>query len=188
MRNIYDLAVSMYYQFADNIDADVGRGRNVDHYFRSMSKYDGLSAIIGGMSKPDFVWKGIGPHAWQMALMLEFAQGYPCWVSSYEQITEDKSAQIRSLAAFLDIELSEARLQNLVEASSFAAMKATAERNNQGSHFRSGRAGNHAQELGDDHIEQIRSEIERHAPQLPDLLNQAGMSHIVYAEKPLRRC
>lgn len=179
LRNIYDLVVSMYYQFANNIDADVGRGRNVEHYFREISKDEGLSCIANGMLKPDFVWKGIGPHCRQMELMLQFAETYPCFVTSYETITRNKSEEIQRLAKFLEISLDDAKVQKIAYNSSFDAMKAVADRKNVGSHFRRGQPGGHAEELSVAHVQQIQQALKTHAPHLPDLLTKAGLSHIL---------
>ncbi|MBD9362045.1 sulfotransferase domain-containing protein [Methylomonas sp. EbB] len=179
MRNIYDLAVSMYYQFANNIDADVGRGRNVDHYFKSISKNDGFSGIIEGMLKPDFVWKGVGPHFRQMELMLEFAEVYPCFVTSYEDMTKRKPEEVQRLANFLQINLDEKTLEKIVFNSRFDVMKAHAIRQNTSSHFRKGVSGSHVEELTVDHIHKIRNELCSHAPMLPSLLEAANLSHVL---------
>ncbi|MEO5376663.1 MAG: sulfotransferase domain-containing protein [Magnetococcus sp. DMHC-6] len=179
LRNVYDLVVSMYYHFAHNIDADVGRGRNVDHYFRAMSKEEGLSCIAQGMLKPDFVWRGIGPHCHQMVLMLEFASIYPCFVTCYEHMTQNKSAELQKLAHFLEIPLHEAQMQKIVYNSRFDVMKKEADSKNVGSHFRKGRSGSHAQELREIHIQQIQMAIQTHAPQLSELLAKANLSHIL---------
>jgi len=179
LRNIYDLAVSMYYHFANNIDADIGRGRNVDHYFQAINKDDGLSCIVDGMLKPDFVWKGIGPHYHQMELMLQFAEIYPCFVTSYENMLHYKLDEIQRLASFLDIPLNNGQAQDVAYNSYFDVMKVAAERKNVGSHFRKGQSGSHAEELNMSHVQQIQQVLEKHAPNLPDLLQKANLSHIL---------
>lgn len=178
LRNIYDVVVSMYYHFANNIDADVGRGRNVDHYFQTISKEEGLSCIVEGMLKPDFVWKGAGPHYHQMELMLQFSEIYPCFITTYEKMHHDKLSEIQKLADFLEIPLSNEKAQDVAHSSYFDVMKAAAERENIGSHFRRGRPGSHADELNVNHVRQIQHILKQHAPYLSDLLQKADLSHI----------
>lgn len=180
IRNIYDLAVSMYYHFANNIDADVGRGRDVEHYFQAISKDEGLSCIVEGMLKIDFVWKGIGPHFQQMELMLQFAEIYPCFVTSYENMTRHKADEVKRLASFLAIPLDDEQLHRVCFNSQFDVMKANADSKTVGeSHFRKGRSGSHAEELSLMHVQQIQQALTSHTPNLPGLLDKAGLSHVL---------
>lgn len=184
LRNVYDLVVSMYYQFANNIDADVGRGRNVDHYFQALTKDEGLACIVDGMLKPDFVWKGIGPHCHQMELMLQFSEIYPCFVTSYENIVQHKPDEVRRLASFLDIPLDDTQVQQISYNSRFDVMKAAADRKNVGSHFRRGRSGSHAEELNRHHVQQVQQALKTYAPNLPDLLDKAKLSQVLELAVP----
>jgi len=180
LRNIYDLVVSMYYHFANNIDADIGRGRNVDHYFREMSKKEGLSCIIEGIRKPDFLWKGIGPHLQHMELMLQFSERYPCFVTSYENITQQKSGEVQRLAKFFEIPLNDVQVQSICCNSCFNKMKANADRKILGvSHFRRGRSGAHAEELNMVHIAKIQHAIKSYSPHLTDLLDKTHLAHVL---------
>jgi hypothetical protein len=184
VRNLFDLAVSMYHHFADNIDADIGRGRNVEHYFRDISKDEGLSAIISGMSRPDFRWRGLGPEADHMVQMLELAAEYPCHITSYERLTGDKDAAVAALAAYLEIPLSQADRARIVAGSSFEAMRARATAAGHGSHYRKGRARAHGEELSPHHMTLIRDVVAREAPTLPALAAKAGFPEILATEIP----
>lgn len=180
IRNIYDLVVSMYYQFANNIDADVGRGRNVEHYFQAISKDEGLSCIVEGMLKSDFVWKGMGPHFQQMELMLQFAEIYPCFVTSYENMIRHKADEVKRLTSFLELSLDDKQLQKICFNSRFDVMKANANPGNVGeSHFRKGRSGSHVEELSMMHVQQVQRALKNYAPNLPNLLAKANLSHVL---------
>lgn len=178
LRNIYDLTVSMYYHFLNNVDADVGRGRNVDSYFRDMNKSEGLRCIINGMTKTDFIWRGIGPHLYQMTLMLEFSEKYPCYVTTYERITSNKSDEIRSMANYMGIPITKALEGQIIHNSDFDTMKTSAIERKEGSHFRKGKPGSHAEELESWHIQHIQSIMNVHAPRLPLLVERAGISEV----------
>ncbi|MBF0623111.1 MAG: sulfotransferase domain-containing protein [Magnetococcales bacterium] len=185
VRNIYDMTVSMYHHFAKNIDAELGRGRNVDHYFKGMSRQEGMSAIINGMVKPDFHWPGLGFHLKHMQEMFLLAQEYPSWIISYEQLVQNKAEAVRSLAAFLDIELTVDRCRTIVEASGFEAMKARADSDERlaPSHFRHGKPKGHLTELTKSHCHQIKTVLAQAAPQLTALAKRAGMAETVYSER-----
>ncbi|MBF0611562.1 MAG: sulfotransferase domain-containing protein [Magnetococcales bacterium] len=176
LRNIYDLPVSMYYHFANNIDVEIGRGRNVDAYFRAMSREEGLSAIISGMERVDFRWRGTGPHYQQMALMLEFANQYPCFVTSFERINTQKAEEVVRLGDFLELPLSQERVTTILHNSGFQVMKETSL---SGSHFRKGQAGSHADELNQEHVVLIQQQLATHAPQLAQLVAQAQLPEIL---------
>ncbi len=179
LRNVFDMTVSMYYHFARNIDADIGRGRNVDHYFKDMSKSEGLTAIINGLQKPDFNWKGLGPHLEQMELMLTFAQEYPCFVTTFENITSHKFIEIKRLAQFLNLPLSDQQLCDIEQASSFNQMRAAARQKNKGSHYRKGKKNSHIDELTHAHIRLIQQAVVTHSPNLPKLSSIAGIDDIL---------
>ena len=53
VRNIYSLAVSMYYHFANNIDHELGKGANKHLYFSKIDKNTGLHQIISGCNEAD---------------------------------------------------------------------------------------------------------------------------------------
>jgi hypothetical protein len=179
MRNVFDLAVSMYHHFADNIDADIGRGRDVEHHFRAISKDEGLDAIITGMTRPDFRWRGLGPQAEHMVHMFELAAALPCHVTSYERVTADKAGELVAMAGFLGIELPEQRKAAIVAASSFGAMRTQALAAGHGSHFRRGQARGHTDELLPRHVAMIREVIAKEAPELPRWVERTGFHELL---------
>ncbi|MBF0421766.1 MAG: sulfotransferase domain-containing protein [Magnetococcales bacterium] len=179
IRNIYDLPVSMYHHFAKNIDADIGMGRDVDHYFREVDHPTGLAMIINGFIKPDFIWPGLGTHLQHIQMLLELARDYPSFLTSYDRLLLHKARELKALATFLDLPISENRLATIVEESSFGAMKAKADALNMGSHFRKGRVNSHAEELSGEHIRMIHQVIDREAPDLPAIAKAAGFEEIL---------
>jgi hypothetical protein len=184
MRNLFDLAVSMYHHFADNIDADIGRGRNVDHHFRAMSRDEGLEAIITGMTRPDFRWPGLGPQADHMVHLFELGAAHPCHLTTFERVTEDKPREVAAMAAFLGITLSEQRLQEIVHGSAFQTMRDRAAAAGRPSHFRRGHARSHTDELSPRHVSLIREVIDRQAPALAGWIERTGFHELLAVAPP----
>jgi hypothetical protein len=179
LRNLFDLVVSMYHHFADNIDADSGRGRNVDHHFRAMDRDAGLEAIIVGMTRPDFRWRGIGPQAAHMVDLLTLAEAHPSFVTSFERLTAHKRQEVQRLAAYLDLPLPPDRLDTMVGGSSFEAMRAQARAQGRGSHYREGQPGSHARALTPRHISLVRQMVAEHAPTLETQARAAGFPELL---------
>lgn len=179
IRNIYDLVVSMYYHFAGNIDADIGRGANVDQYFSTVSKQDGMNAVVIGRDAKGFRWSGIGPHISQMEQMLLFAQTYPCFITTYERLNLQKKEELIRLSEFLEYPITNAEVDIIMQSSSFNTMKAEAIQKNAGSHFRNGKIKSHVDELNDDHIKNIDRELSIYAPRLQKLITEFGLNEIL---------
>jgi hypothetical protein len=179
LRNLFDLVVSMYHHFADNIDADSGRGRNVDHHFRQMDRDAGLEAIIVGLTRPDFRWRGIGPQAAHMVHLLTLARVHPSFVTSFERLTADKRQEVQRLAAYLDVPLPPDRLDTIVGASSFESMRAQAIAQGRGSHYREGQPGSHTRALSPRHITLVQQIVAQQAPDLEPLARAAGFPEIL---------
>jgi hypothetical protein len=167
----------MYHHFADNIDADIGRGRNVDHHFRALSRDEGLEAIITGMTRPDFRWAGIGPQADHMVKMFELAATHPCHLTSFERVTRDKPREVAALAAYLGIDLPAETLARIVKGSAFETMREKATAAGRPSHFRRGQAGSHA--LSPRHVALIREVVAHEAPTLPAWLERTGFTELL---------
>ncbi len=179
MRNIYDLVVSMYYHFANNIDHEIGRGANKHGYFSRLGKDAGIQKIITGCDDTEFKWRGIGPHLHQMECMFQFASVFPCHLASYEDIVSNKAKSIPALAEFLDISLSLNDLDELVRSSGFDAMKYSALKQNKASHFRQGKIQSHTHELSLKHIQEVQECLEKYAPKLAPLATLAGFNSLL---------
>ncbi|MGN7612485.1 sulfotransferase domain-containing protein [Magnetococcales bacterium HHB-1] len=181
LRNIYDLTISIYYHFAHNIDHEIGRGRNVDHYFREMNFEEGIEAIIRGLRRPDFYWRGLAPHLHHSLRMLKLAQAYPSFITSFEKLTQNKSTQIKKLADFLKIPLSEQKLADLIARSSFNAMKAEAKKSPSGvvSHYRQGKVDGHAHLLQSKQKRMIHALLQQETPDLTKMAIKMGFEEII---------
>jgi hypothetical protein len=179
IRNIYSLAVSMYYHFANNIDHELGKGANKHEYFSGMDKDAGLHEIISGCDNKKFRWKGIGPHFYQMECMLDFSNTYPCHLISYENIVKNKIQSIQKLSQFLDVTITPNELNSLAYSSEFDTMKKVAAKSNAGSHFRLGETNSYLHELNPQHIQAIQESLSKHAPKLASLAKQAGFNELI---------
>ena len=177
VRNIYDWVVSAYHHFADNIDHEVGGGRNVDHHFQKLSFEKGLDIIIKGKVFPDFVWQGIGPMLVHTSLLITLAKECDSFLTSYDLVVENKRDQIRDLAGFLQIKLPEDRLDEIFAKTNFGPMRSEALASGQGSHFRVGKPGANRVMLTSAHISAIEEEIGKWCPALPskEISRQLGL-------------
>ncbi len=179
MRNIYDLVVSMYYHFSNNIDHEIGRGANKHNYFSHLGKDSAIQKIITGCDGKEFKWRGLAPHLQQMEHMFKFANIFPCHLVSYDGLVNNKEKNIQELAGFFNMALSPDNLDELVHSSGFDAMKSAALKQNRASHFRQGKTRSHIQELDRKHIQAIEECLEKHAPNLALLATSKGFSGLL---------
>ena len=179
-RNIFDLSVSMYRHFANDIDAEIGRGAGQKNLFGDMSPSQGIALTINGAWTPGFGWTGMGPHLHQVQEMLAFAREYPCCVLSFEQLMADRAGQVKRIADYLGIPLDAQRLAEVAQGSSFSAMKAAAEAGGGASHFQEGKPGGHAKYLFHYHVHMIRHLQRVHAPDLDRYAREADMRELTY--------
>lgn len=179
LRNVYDLAVSMYYHFANNIDWEIGRGAGQAEFFKSVGKERGLAYIISGGNEKGFLWPGIGYHLKQMQLSLEFSQGYPCCVLTFERLVQDRRLAVLELSRYLKVEVDDERLSAIVESSSFKSMKERNERKGISSHFRKGKAFAYNDDLNKMHIALLQTQMHQYAPKLETLAHSRGVDEII---------
>ncbi|MEE9386530.1 MAG: sulfotransferase domain-containing protein [Nannocystaceae bacterium] len=179
LRNVCDLVVSMYHHFAGNIDADIGRGRNVGRYFGEMTRSDGLLAIILGMQRQDFRWPGLEFHLEHIHAMLELAALHPSHLTTFERFTCDRRGEAARVASFLGLSLSPAALDAAASSTSFQAMRRAAQARGRGSHYRRGVAGSASDELEEVHFSAIRALVARHAVHLPSRCEAAGVAEVL---------
>jgi hypothetical protein len=182
LRNIYDLTVSMYYHFLNNIDADIGRGAGKSEFFSRIGKNKGLEYIIAGCKEPEFSWSGLGLHLHHMECMLTFAQDYPCHVVTYEQLVENKEEEIKKIAGFLGIDSMDSQIADIVISTEFNTMKKEAMNNGNGSHFRKGKVYGHIGKLNERYSNLIKNELDMHASNLKALARDHGIEHILKVE------
>ncbi len=179
LRNIYDLSVSMYYHFINNVDWEINRGAGQDKFFKSLSKERGLTYIISGSKEKEFYWPGIGYYMSQMELLLEFAETYPCCVLTFERLVQDRKAAVADLARYLTIKIDDQRLAAVVEASSFKSMKERCRQKGIFSHFRIGKAFAYGNDLNKRHITLLQTQMRQYAPKLEMLAHRQGLNEII---------
>lgn len=183
IRNIYDLLVSQYFHFADDVDAAIGHGTKTDDYFSAMSRSEGLCLVLCGATSRQFHWIGFGYQLRQIQEMLKFSKEYPCHVISYDRLVLEKRTEVERLARFLELKPSPATLAGLLDSSGLDAMRAARVATvGSGDHFRKGTPGDHVNVLSPLHYHIINHLILTFAPMLPALCAELGFVDIVDAK------
>ncbi|HRQ81379.1 MAG TPA: sulfotransferase domain-containing protein [Azospirillaceae bacterium] len=180
IRNVYDMAVSQYHHYADDIDREFQRGAGRAAFFGSVTRDFGLAVIVAGYNGEGFVLPGFGDYLRQTELMIDYAETCPdCLLLSYEDVVRDRVAAIRRVARHLEIDIDDDQAAAMAQASSFSAMRRQGEAAGTTSHFRKGGLFRHGEELNQRHAALMRLEIARYAPNLPARAAAAGMAHVL---------
>ncbi len=166
VRNIYDLAVSMYFHFANDTDQEIGRSAGQAGFFNRFERDEGLAMVIGGFASGDAGFAGLGPHLAQIRDMFEFAKEYPVLLTSYERLCLQKETEIRRLSEYLGLPDDPGTVAAIVEATDFDKMKKNAADRGGGSHFRRGAPGGHRETLKEHHLHMIFGQLTQFAPEL----------------------
>lgn len=173
IRNIYDLAVSQYFHFAYDVDAEIGHATHTSNYFSMMSLNEGISLTLCGATSESFNWVGFGYYLRQIERILQFSKEYPCHVVAYERLILKKEQEIKQLAAFLKIDLRDELLKEILDSSSLESMRrARISLVGSGNHFRVGVPGNHATVLKSWHYDMINQLQVHFAPNLDALCKE----------------
>lgn len=179
IRNIYDLAVSQYYHFADDVDEAIGHSTRTAGYFKSMGRDEGISLLLCGATSERFHWHGFSYYLQQIQGILQFSREYPCHVIIYDRLVLNKRGEIERLAKFLDIDITANTLNELLDNSSLDAMrKARITSVGSGKHFRMGAPGDHVNVLKQQHYHMINHLKMTHAPTLDVLCAELGFSEV----------
>ena len=179
IRNIYDLLVSQYFHFANDVDAEIGHSTNTAEYFAEMERDEGISLLLCGATSKYFTWCGFGFHLRQIQEFLKFSQEYPCHVIIYDRLIRKKSHEIERLASFLGTEISPKTLKDILKSSSLGAMRnARAAIAGSGKHFRKGVPGDHVHVLKPQHYHMINQIKLTHAPELDALCDKFGFGDV----------
>lgn len=183
IRNIYDLLVSQYFHFADDVDAAVGHSTQTTEYFESMTRSEGICLVLCGATSKQFHWAGFGYQLWQIQEMLKFSKEYPCHVISFDWLVLSKRSEIDRLGRFLDVTVSPATIAELLDSSAIDTMRAArVAAVGSGDHFRKGTPGDHVNVLSPLHYHMINLLILTFAPMLPTLCAELGFTEIVDAK------
>lgn len=184
IRNIYDLAVSQYFHFANDVDAAIGHGTGTTDYFKEMGRDEGISLILCGATSERFHWHGYGYYLSHIQEILQFSKENCCHVVIYERLVGDKRHEIERLAEFLNIEIAPEILDKLLESSSLESMReARMASVGSGSHFRKGVPGDHVNILKPQHYHMIDYLKFAHAPALDALCEELGFGDVTAASQ-----
>ncbi|EKD38834.1 MAG: hypothetical protein ACD_75C00595G0005 [uncultured bacterium] len=179
IRNIYSMIVSMYFHFADNIDAEIGRGQNQQEFFAGMSQEEGIERIIERKAIDTFNWDGVGRHLFQMQEMLRFSLVYPTLFLTFEELVEKKGDALQKIADFLSLSITKKRIKEIAVLSDFHSMRKEAARHRVQSHFRKGKTKGYNELITPKHRMLIEKSMETYSPQLATYLKQKGFYYIV---------
>lgn len=180
IRNIYDLAVSIYYHFFNNIDEDIGRGAGKHHFLKQFSFAEGLSLIITGFDEDGTRWTGMADPLRQYNEIFKAHGQCDSIIINYDHLVDKKKEILIQLTKHLDISTPASTIENLINETSFSAMKAAAGGENMGfSHFREGKAATNRQQLANFHIIQLRQMIKLCVPDLYHNAERVQMTEII---------
>lgn len=179
IRNVYDLAVSQYFHFADDIDAEIGHSTRTADYFAEMGRDEGISLVLCGATSHRFHWHGYGYYLRQIQEMLQFSKEYPCHVVNYDRLVLNKRNEIERLANFLNLEVSPELLSELIDSSRLDTMReARVSAVGCGKHFRKGTPGDHVNVLKLQHYHMINHLKLTFAPGLDALCEELGYGDV----------
>ena len=183
VRNLYDLVLSIYYHFYNNIDNDIGRGNNKDTFLKQFTFEEGLSLIITGFDENNIRWNGMSEVIENCNQIFKATQQCNSQLLTYDELVRDKHTAINKIVSFLDIEIDDSKIEDIIKATSFNRMKNEAIKNNLGdSHFREGNIDSNREKLSEFHKIQLRQIIKETAPDIYENAENLGYSTIVLYE------
>jgi hypothetical protein len=179
IRNIYDLAVSQYFHFAHDVDAEIGYATHTADYFAEMTQDEGISLLLSGATSERFNWHGFGYYLRQIQEMLQFSKEYPCHVVVYDRLVNNKRREIEQLAAFLNTQPGDDLLDKLIGSSSLSFMRdVRISLFGSGNHFRKGTPGDHINILKPWHYDVVNQLKIHFAPNLDVLCEELGFEDV----------
>lgn len=188
IRNIYDLAVSQYFHFADDVDSAIGHSTGTAGYFAAMDRDEGISLVLCGATSEQFHWHGYGYYLRQIQEILKFSKEYPCHVISYDRLVLNKRHEIERLAGFLGLRISPLVINDLLNSSAIGAMReARTASVGSGKHFRKGTPGDHANVLKPHHYDMISHLKLAYAPELDALCDELEFRDVTAATPKFSR-
>lgn len=180
IRNLYDLIISIYYHFYNNVDEDIGRGNNKAAFMKSFTFEEGLSLIITGFDENGLRWNGMQEIVINCNEILKATNKCDSLLLAYDELVVDRSTSIKKIMTFLDIQVEEKKIESIVELTNFNKMKDEAKENNLGlSHFREGTPCSNRKKLSEYHKIQLRQIIKQSAPDIYENAKRLGHSNIV---------
>lgn len=188
IRNIYDLLISQYYHFSEDVDKSIGHSTKTIDYFSTMSREQGISFILCGGTSKQFHWHGFGFYLYQMQEALKFSKEYPCHIVNYDRLVSNKPHEIERLANFLDIKVTSEQISEIVDISSLSNMrKARTLKSGSGKHFRKGKPGSHVEVLKPYQYDMVSYLKLSFAPELDALCEELQYGDVVSATPPIKK-
>lgn len=180
IRNIFDLAVSQYFHFAEDVDAAIGHSTGMAGYFAEMGRNEGISLVLCGATSERFNWHGYGYYLRQIQEILQFAKEYPCHIVIYDRLVLNKRREIKRLAEFLGIKVSSSALDEMLDSSTLGAMReARVASVGSGKHFRKGAPGDHINVLAPYHYHMINHLMTVYAPMIWALCEEFEFGDVI---------
>ncbi|MCF6330057.1 MAG: sulfotransferase domain-containing protein [Sulfurimonas sp.] len=180
VRNIYDLVISIYYHFYNNIDADIGRANNKDKFLKQFSFQEGLSLIITGFDEDGLRWSGMAEVLEHYNEIFKATKKCDSLVVNYDDLVSNKKVIINNIVDFLNISITSQEIEDISNLTDFTSMKKEAQKNNVGSsHFREGKAGLNREKLSQFHKVQLKQMIKLITPDIYDNAKKIKKGSIV---------
>ena len=143
-RNIYDLTVSQFHHFVDDVDAEIGHGTNATSFLNSFNKADQMSLIINVVFTNAFTYPGLSASIRQIKSFLDFAKQHECLLIDYDEMVINKAQTFRRIAMFLEMNIEKVDVANVIDNISLNQMRLDrAKVFGTGKHFRKGEPGNY---------------------------------------------
>ena len=168
VRNVYDLVVSIYYHFYNNIDADIGRGNNKHTFLQQFSFEEGISLIITGFDEGNGIrWNGMAEVLKHYNEIFRASTQCDNMIIDYDELVNNKEEMIVNISKYLNLQRRALEIEKIVDKSSFSSMKKDAKQKNVGtSHFREGKASFNREKLSEFHKIQLRQMIKLSVPDI----------------------
>lgn len=174
VRNIYDVIVSMYNHLVKDPDAAIGRSVGGSEYLVGRSPEVALSMMIAGFTSQQLTWDGIALHVRHIASFLRFQEeGGDALMLTYDELTHDKASAIRKIAQYLGMSINEGRIAEIVEATSFHAMKSIAKEVGTERHFTDAKDRDLKKAIQSHHIAMVDRIVMEEIPDVKERLERA---------------
>ena len=177
-RNIYDLTVSQFHHFVDDVDSEIGHGTNATSFLNRFNKAEQMSLIINGVFTNAFTYPGLSASIRQIKSFLDFAKQHECLLIDYDEMVINKAQTFRRIAMFLEMNIEKVDVANVVDNSSLNQMRLDrAKVFGTGKHFRKGEPGNYIEELSAVDYLNITAIINKEFNGIIEQANTAGVGN-----------
>ena len=179
IRNIYDLLLSMYNHLALDVDAGINRSVIGSDYFRGKSMEQSLTLMISGFTTQQLTWLGVGPIVRQMNSMLAFMESGRCLLIDYRKLTQNKKRTIKNILKFLELRLSEKRIEEIFLDTEKDTMRERLKNSGQELHVTGESHAISRDAFLPYHRDMIDRMVLTEAPELPERLANLGLKSVL---------